>query len=40
MKINLDLHKTELCEELNLFQKKVQQESPTLNVLKFIFVNN
>ena len=37
LKLNSDLHKSELCEELNLFRKIVLQESSAVDELKFIF---
>lgn len=39
-KLNSDLHKSDLCEELNLFRKIVPERSLALNAVKFIFRNN
>lgn len=37
LKLNSDVHETDLYEELSLFRKVVPQESSALDVPKFIF---
>ena len=37
LKLNSNLHRTDLYEELNLFRKIVKQESLALDILKSIF---